>query len=214
VSDVAKHRLPDGSAELDEPESVGRTGLSVRVLVFLAVATTLFISAVVWALTSTSDGLRAPVAADLPVPSTVAASPVDPQSPLPSASPSANPSASPRPSRSARARSSPSPTPKASTLTARFGMFRLSANSYIGSYTITNVGSTTVGAWTLVVTFPSGTTVNGFSGGAVQSGRTVTWSSRGSSVPPGRSTAVLFQVSWSGSGTGLPQSCAINGARC
>ncbi len=214
---MAKHRLP--SAEPD-PVLAEPGGVSVRVLVFLSVAASLFITAVVWAVTSTPSGVRPPVTMQAAVspgipgdPSVSSASP----SPSPSPSPAAS-SASPVPTRAG----SPSARPRTSSarpgaLTARFGGYPYHDwSTYYGTYSITNNGNSTVNGWTLVVTFQSGTRVNAVSGAtSTQNGSTVTFRSIGRNVTlaPGHTVVVIFQATWSGSG-GQPQSCTINGAPC
>nr|WP_165986136.1 glycosyl hydrolase family 18 protein [Streptomyces sp. YIM 98790] len=86
-------------------------------------------------------------------------------------------------------------------------------SGFTGQWTVTNTGGAPLDGWTLEWDFPSGTTVGALWNGVLTtSGNhyTVTNASWNGTLAPGQSTTVGF----SGSGSGNPSGCTINGEPC
>lgn len=86
-------------------------------------------------------------------------------------------------------------------------------SGYTGQYTITNTGTSAITSWTVVFDLPAGTSI-GSSWNAVRSSSGQRYTFRNESwngtVAPGRSVSFGF----TGSGSGSPTGCTLNGASC
>ena len=105
---------------------------------------------------------------------------------------------------------------QADGLTATFSKSSDWGSGFVGGYTITNTGSSTVNGWRLEFDLPLGdTVVNYWSGQLTALGGhyVVTNAAWNGSIAPGSSAAFGFQASYSGS-FAAPQNCLINGQAC
>ncbi|MFJ6197370.1 cellulose binding domain-containing protein [Micromonospora sp. NPDC092111] len=127
-----------------------------------------------------------------------------------SARPSGTPTASP--SRSA----SPSPSlPPSSTaeLSARYETVSTRVFGYTGEVVVDNAAGTPARGWTVVVTLPQGSSVADVRGADWrQDGQSVVFT--GSTVAPGRSQAIRFDVRASDPLTKAPEGCTVDGTPC
>jgi Cellulose binding domain len=229
---VAKHRVPDGEAERE-------AGPSLRALILAAVAVTVFVAGVIWAVIGPSHTPAAPAADGGPVllvppadrsptqaaardAATVSAVPVAPAEPgtqgaarAPGPRAAGPAPATSRPASPPRPGPSPaSPTPAgALTVTAR-------ANSWPGvysaTYTVTNHSTSPVDGWTVVITFASPVTLwTAWNAQPRAQGSSVTFTamSYNRRVAAGQSQSFGFIASGGGR-TPVPVSCTVNGRRC
>ena len=109
------------------------------------------------------------------------------------------------------------PTPPASTgLVATFAKSSDWGSGFVGAYTITNNGSSTVNGWRLEFDLPAGATVtSAWSGNLSSSGShylltDVSWTH---TITPGGSVQVGFQVAYT-TGFAAPLNCLLNGQAC
>jgi hypothetical protein len=147
--------------------------------------------------------------------------PAQPPRPDPSGA-ATRPPATPGPSGSAGPSAGPDPSGPASPgparLVARYATVErgaLGLGGYTGQVSISNPGDAGVVGWQVILTLPSGATVDDASGArATQSGRTVTFTPTDATRDVGGGATVEFTFTVSGLLAGQPTGCAIDGHPC
>ncbi|MFG1847853.1 SRPBCC family protein [Micromonospora carbonacea] len=169
-----------------------------------------------WALLpSDPDRAAAPEPATVPPLATTAATSGPPRA-TPTARPTREATPSARPSRSAPPTPSRTPTAAptpATPLAARYETVDTRFFGYTGEVVVDNAAGAAARDWTVVLTLPSGSTIDDVEGGEwEQDGRSVTIT--GPAVPPGGSQTVRFDVRDADPFVKAPEACAVADTPC
>ena len=136
--------------------------------------------------------------------------------PTPTSASTSTPGPTPTATRSPTA--TPTATPPTLSCSVHYSIVSQWSGGFQAGFTITNTGTTTINAWTLVFSFANGQAVTVTWGGNFsQSGSVVTITnlSYNGTISPGGSPAVEpgFQASWSGTNA-APTAFTLNGSAC